>query len=74
MGVAVAVTVSSAALLRAAVALAALMMCRSAQREGREVRFESRLLSHKLYFYCGPEAIEGARLTATSNDAARQSR
>jgi hypothetical protein len=66
IGVALAVMVWSAALLRAAVVLAAVMMCRSAQRKGREVRFESRYLAHRLFFYCGPEELDGATLRSAS--------
>jgi hypothetical protein len=53
-----AVAIGGAALTRAAVAIAAVIMCRSAQRQGREVRFEVRHLSHHLSLYCGPEAID----------------
>jgi hypothetical protein len=53
-----AIAIGGAALTRAAVAIAAVMMCRSAQRQGREVRFEARHLSHHLRLYCGPEVTD----------------
>ncbi len=72
IGVVLAVIVSMAALLRAAIALAAVMLCRSAQRQGREVRFESRHFSHHLCFYCGPEALDETTPRPTNSDAARE--
>jgi hypothetical protein len=58
MSTVIAVTIGGAALLRAAIALAAVAMCRSAQQQGREVRLELRYLSHRLCLYCGPGAPE----------------
>jgi hypothetical protein len=56
MSVVIAIAIGGAALLRAATALAAVAMCRSAQQQGREVRLELRCLSHRVRLYCGPAA------------------
>lgn len=74
IGVTLAVVVWIVALLRAAIVLVAVVMCRSAQRKGREVRFESRYLAHRLFFYCGPEdldATNGRTSPRASGDVGR---